>query len=226
MVTDAMFAILAVLVGILLAMVVKLNRILVLLRSDLTKGDKTLADQESKIRSLSAVVFGQLSHPNGIEPLISVLKDKDKQLQQAAAETLVRFGLPAIMPLASAVARNEVPSSVAVDVLMRCVKSEEDLLLALDGGGRCTAISKAVLKHSAVGDKVLKDIAEQGPMDVLTLLVAMDSVQGTTAQTTAQRRLQEEADRRREEEDRREAETPSCSDDYEYESGTCDCRWR
>lgn len=124
--------------------------------------------------------------------------------------------------------------------------SENDLLDILrDRMGRAE-ICLAVLKHPFAKERVLDLIAQKGPIGVLTILVTMPQVQGTSAQQAAQQRIHIEAMRReKEKEDRervekerkqREIEQNTSNDDtmssssYETEddreTGNCDCRWR
>jgi hypothetical protein len=107
---------------VLIAIFVKLWGAIGFLRSGQLSLKKSLDDltrnHESRIGSLAAIVLGRFSKSDTIEALITALYSDDKMIRQAAAETLVAIGQPALRPLAIA-ARTQAPQSIVTDVLMR-----------------------------------------------------------------------------------------------------------
>lgn len=203
------------------------------LHSDFTKSqnkhESELASQRSTIESLSAIVTNQFDPPHNIEALATVLATPDPNLRHAAEEILVRIGREAIKPLVTATKRGKIHHSLAAPVLMRCAKSEDDLLAILDEQVDQPEMCREVLKHPYSKEKVLNRIANEGPISVLPNLVSIPIAQGTAAQEIAQRRLQEAAEKRLIEENNTANEESSDSgymDDDDRATGTCDCRWR
>ena len=198
------------------------------LRTDLAGACRKQQDQarrdSSRIKGLVAVALGQLREQQAVEPLVVAMQNEDAELARVATAVLMSLGKAAIVPVSDAVGQNKVPLPLAMTVIKQCVETEEELLAAIQAANESVEFCKVVLDHEAVGEEVLNYVAAIGPIGVLPHLVAMERAQATQAQVTAQKRLQEEAERQRkdkEQEERRRAE-----ERYDEESGPCYCRWQ
>ena len=68
---------------------------------------KALADKEGTVRKFAASLLGQLGEPRAIEPLSMTLYDMHHDVGRAAAESLAKFGAPAIDVLIEALSHPE-----------------------------------------------------------------------------------------------------------------------
>lgn len=59
----------------------------------------TLQSPEARLRRDSAKALGALKHPDGVQPLLEALRDKEKRVAQAAAEALVAMDRMGILAL-------------------------------------------------------------------------------------------------------------------------------
>ncbi|MBZ0281435.1 MAG: hypothetical protein K8L97_11905 [Anaerolineae bacterium] len=200
-----------------------LRKKVLVLRSDLmrakSKYENDLASQKAAIESVIAIATHQFGPPYYIEGLTGALTQGNPILVHAAEEMLIQGGSESIKPLVTATKRAKIPLSVAIPVLMRCAKSENDLLVILNEHIDQTEMCEEILKHPYANERILNHIANKGPLSILTILVSMPVAQGTTAQKTAQQRLKETAV----DEDSSDS---GYTDDDDRATGTCDCRWR
>lgn len=93
-------------------------------------------NNRTDVRLAGAEALGRLGDARAIEPLVAALKDADKDVRQAAAEALVKFGQPAVESLVAAMKdKDRHASEAATEALVRIGQPAVEPLVA-------------VLKHS------------------------------------------------------------------------------
>ncbi len=179
-------ATLAIAVTLLVVTIVRLNRWVSAIQTSVSKTEKTVGAQESRIGSLSALVVGQSGVADAAGPLVSRLNDKDHDIRRAAAETLVRLGPKAIEPLIATVTKQTVPLSAIVDVLKRIdIDIAVPRFVSLPNELQGQLIS--ILEKKELNNDDLLHLCQSDSPEVLTFVLCHERVYEALLQAIAQK---------------------------------------
>jgi HEAT repeat protein len=93
-----------------------------------------LKDEDWAIREEAARLLGQLKDPRAVVPLVSLLRDQDRSVREAAMEALRAIGAPAVDALGSSLTESSLAVQEAASAILATIADERvltPLLLAL-----------------------------------------------------------------------------------------------
>ena len=79
-----------------------------------------LKDEDWAIREEAAVILGGLKDPRAVSPLVSILKDSDRSVREAAIEALTSIGAPSVVPLGACLTDRELSVQEAASSVLGC----------------------------------------------------------------------------------------------------------